>query len=601
MRNRAFIVAGLSLAATLGLILARESTGLAQTRVVLPIDGKKPAATAALSGASIEPELQQVAPGTWAGVASLAAPPTVVARGDSGANAAGTLPSIAPAAASVEAPPPIELPPAAATAKTQTSPAVAQARTMPADVLGKVGGAMSGAAAPKPAATGSRGATPLTPAAATTGAAVAPPVNSTFTIEVNRGQVVRLPRPASTVFIANPDIADVQVKSANLVYVFAKRGGETTLIAVDNEDQVMLESRVIIVGNQQRLQDSLREMLPGRDITVSSIGEQIVLEGKVASPTDSENARRLAAAVVGDEKKVINRLSISSPLQVMLRVRVAEMSKETGKQLGFNWAVLRDAAGVTPFSFAFTMLDPNQQRSPNSMRFVGRSGNWDINTLIDAMEDERLIKILAQPTLTAMSGQTASFLVGGEFPYLVPQDLNTVTIVFKQFGVSLSFHPTVLDSNRINLHVRPEVSELSDEGSVSILGIQVPALSVRRADTTVEVGSGQSFALAGLLRSDVTHSISKWPGLADIPILGTLFRSDLFQRRETELVIIVTPYLVEPTNNSRLATPVDGFKPPHDVDRIFHGAMWKREAVPGSTNPAAPRARLAGPAGFQLE
>lgn len=532
---------------------------------------------------------------------SLAAPtPITIARGDSSVPPAGTLPSIAPAAGTA---------PAATASKDPGKTSVAQAKTSPADVLSKAGKAAAGAtqtpapAAPKPAP-GPRTATPLTPATpAATGTAsplAMPSINSTIVIEVSRGQVVRLPRPASTVFIANPDIADVQVKSANLVYVFAKKGGETTLIAVDNEDQVMVESRVLVTGNQQRLQDKVREMLPNSEVVISSLGEQLVLEGKVGSPADSENVRRMAVAIVGDEKKVINRLQITSPLQVMLRVRVAEMSKDTSKQLGFNWSVVRDAAGVTPFSLAFAMLDPNRLAATNTLAFAGRSGFWDINTLIDAMEDERLVKVLAQPTLTAISGQTASFLVGGEFPIPVPQDRDTITIQYKQFGVSLAFMPTVLDGNRINLHVRPEVSELSDQGAVTLLGIVVPALTVRRAETTVEVGSGQTFALAGLLRNDVTHSINKWPGLADIPILGTLFRSDRFLRRETELVIIVTPFLVEPTN-SQLALPTDGFKPAHDVDRIFYGAQWKRESVPGTTNPATPRARLAGPAGFQLE
>lgn len=543
---------------------------------------------------------------------SLAAPaipgPTItVARGDSGSPPAGTLPSVAPAAGTA----PAGSIPAAPAPKDAGKTTVAQTRATPADVLNKAAGAAGAAtggaapAAPRPAP-GPRAATPLTPSPATPAAAgtpapiAMPAINSTIMIELNRGRVVRLPRPASTVFIANPDIADVQVKSANLVYVFAKKGGETTLIAVDNDDQVMIESRVLVTGNQQRLQDSLRELLPDRQVTVSSIGEQLVLEGSVGSPADVENARRLAAAVTGDPAKVINRLKINSPLQVMLRVRVAEMSKDTSKQLGFNWSVVRDAAGVTPFSLAFALVDPNRQLATNTLGFAGRSGYWDVNTLIDAMEDERLVKILAQPTLTAMSGQTASFLVGGEFPILVPQDRDTITVTFKQFGVALAFQPTVLDGNRINLHVRPEISELSDQGAVILLGVRVPALTVRRAETTVEVGSGQTFALAGLLRNDVTHSINKWPGLADIPILGTLFRSDLFLRRETELVIIVTPYLVEPTN-TQLALPTDGFKPPHDVDRIFYGAQWKREPVPGTTNPAAPRARLAGPAGFQLE
>lgn len=495
-------------------------------------------------------------------------------------------------------------------------PSLAQAR--PADVLGKAAGAAGGAASgarpvakpPLPTAiTPPQSARPLPgvqPVAATTPAA--PPVTptvqgdggSTIQIEINRGQVVRLPRPAATVFIANPEIADVQVKSPNLVYVFAKKGGETTLIAVDSDDGVMLESRVVVTNNHGRLRDSLRQALGDRerDVAISTVGEQLVLEGSVLSPADAENVRRLAAAVAGDEKKIINRLKVTSPTQVMLRVRVAEMSKDVSKQLGFNWNVVNATDAMT---IGFTVLNPNQLAVPNNFRLTATEGATTVQSVIDALEEDRLVKILAQPNLTAMSGQTASFLVGGEFPILVPQGNGAIGIEFKTFGVSLSFQPTVLSDNRMSLHVRPEVSELSDQGAISIGGLTIPALQVRRAETIIEIASGQSFAIAGLLRNDVTHSISKWPGLADIPILGTLFRSDLFQRRESELIIIVTPYLVEPVANNKLATPTDGFQPPHDVDRIFYGAQWRRTMQPGNTQPVVPQGRLAGPAGFQLE
>jgi pilus assembly protein CpaC len=362
----------------------------------------------------------------------------------------------------------------------------------------------------------------------------------------------------------------------------------------------MLESRVVVTSNHTRLRDSLREALGDRerDVSITTVGEQIVLEGSVAAPTDSENVRRLAAAITGDDKKVINRLKVTAPTQVMLRVRVAEMTKEVSKQLGFNWNIVNT---TTALSIAFSVANPSAAAIPNKLRFAGHSGTTDVNTIIDAMEDDRLVKILAQPNLTAMSGQTASFLVGGEFPILVPQGNGAIGIDYKTFGVSLSFQPTVLNDNRMNLHVRPEVSELTDQGAISFAGITIPALQVRRAETTIEVASGQSFAIAGLLRSDVTHSISKWPGLADIPILGALFRSDQFLRRESELIIIVTPYLVEPVANSQLAMPTDGYRPPNDVDRIFYGAQWRRTLVPGNTQPVTPRGRLAGPAGFQLE
>jgi pilus assembly protein CpaC len=252
-------------------------------------------------------------------------------------------------------------------------------------------------------------------------------------------------------------------------------------------------------------------------------------------------------------------------------------------------------------TIGFTLINPNALAIPNNFRLSATQGATTVQSIIDALEEDRLVKILAEPNLTAMSGQTASFLVGGEFPILVPQGNGAIAIEYKTFGVSLAFQPTVLNDNRMNLHVRPEVSELTDQGAISIAGLTVPALQVRRAETTIEVASGQSFAIAGLLRSDVTHSISKWPGLADIPILGALFRSDQFQRRESELIIIVTPYLVQPVSDNRLALPTDGYIPPHDVDRIFYGAQWQRTPLPGNTQPVSPRGRLAGPAGFQLE
>ena len=425
--------------------------------------------------------------------------------------------------------------------------------------------------------------------------------SGTLVLELDRGELIHLPRPAATVFVANPAIADVQVKSSTLIYVFAKKGGETTLIAVDGEDKLLLDKRVMVTFGHTRLREAIKELAPDRNINISSIGEQLVLDGQVASPVEAENIRRLAVGLVGDEKRVINRLTVAAPIQVNLRVRVAEMTKDITKQFGFNWSLVKNILpGESGPGVLFSLVNPNSGSINNFLQFTAHSGPYDINTLIDAMEDSNLIKILAEPNLTALSGQTANFLVGGEFPVPVPQDRDTITIDFKKFGVQLAFEPIVLSGNRINLHVRPEVSELTDQGSINLGGFTIPGLNTRRAETTVEVASGQSFAIAGLLRNDVTHQISKWPGLADIPILGTLFRSDKFQRKESELVIIVTPYIVDPVSPDKLALPTDGYRPPHDVDRIFYGAQWRKQELPGGSN-APQRPRLAGPAGFSVE
>lgn len=515
-------------------------------------------------------------------------------------SAAEAAAAIAPAAGT-----PAEAAPAAPAARPPTSTAQAAPPRSSAP-------APAQPAAPKPAPLPPKAASPaprlVTPTQAPGGehapapaaAMVAP---AQINLEINRGALVRLPRAAATVFVANPEIADVQVKSPSIVYVTAKKGGETTLIAVDEDDKVLLESRVIVSHNLVRLRDSLRNLVPSRQVEVSSVGEQLVLEGIVGSPTESEDIRRLAAATTGDEKLVINRLRVAAPIQVNLRVRVAEMTKDISKQLGFNWTLMRNVLGTTSVLAAtLAVVNTNTGSIPNKLTITGRRGSWDVNTVIDAMDEEALLKILAQPNLTAMSGQTANFLVGGEFPIVVPQDQGTFTVEFKKFGVSLAFTPTVLNDNRINLHVRPEVSDLSENGAVVLQGFTIPALATRRAETTVEVASGQSFAIAGLIRNDVAHTINKWPGLADIPILGALFRSDQFQRKESELVIIVTPYIVEPVSTSQLSTPADGFRPAHDLDRIFYGATWRRDPAPGGIDQmVARRPRLAGPAGFQLE
>ncbi|MFN4088477.1 MAG: type II and III secretion system protein family protein, partial [Alphaproteobacteria bacterium] len=230
----------------------------------------------------------------------------------------------------------------------------------------------------------------------------------------------------------------------------------------------------------------------------------------------------------------------------------------------------------------------------------------DLNSVVDALEDERLLTVLAEPNLTAMSGETASFLAGGEYPVPVPQDGGAISIEYKKFGVSLSFKPTVLTDGRINLSVTPEVSQLTEAGSVTLSGFVIPALSTRRAETTIELGSGQSFAIAGLLQASQDQTVSKFPGLGDLPVIGPLFRSDVFQRGETELVIIVTPYIVRPVSQ-QMALPTDGLVPPNDYERIFgnraafdsNQRMSNPHQRPENNRPG--QRRLAGPYGFVLD
>ncbi len=420
-------------------------------------------------------------------------------------------------------------------------------------------------------------------------------------IERNRGRLVRLDGPASTVFVANPEIADVQVKSPSLIYLMGKKPGQTTLFAVDAREKVLANIDISVTHNIERLRKAVRDLHPNSDISVASIDGSIVIEGTVKTATTAENLRSLVERFAGSKEAVINRLGVTSPSQVNLRVRVAEVSREVDKQFGLNWNVIGAIGGL---SIGMATGNPFASVvSPDTFSLAGSpTPNWDLNVVVDALEDEGLVKVLAEPNLTALSGETASFLAGGEFPILVPDSNNRVTIEFKKFGVSLAFTPTLIGDGRVNLHVRPEVSQLSSSNAVTLNSFQIPSLITRRAETTVELGSGQSFAIAGLLQNNVTHDISKFPGLGDVPVLGSLFRSDRFQREESELVIIVTPYVVRPTSMAKLSAPTDGFVPPNDFERVRTGGTHRRNGTPGQPRTVTPNgATLIGPVGFQLD
>jgi pilus assembly protein CpaC len=330
----------------------------------------------------------------------------------------------------------------------------------------------------------------------------------------------------------------------------------------------------------------------------------IVLSGEAESSAQAADAQRIAKRFIAKEKdsEVINRLKVVGSEQIQLRVRVAEVSKSVNKVFGINWENLITAGA---FTFAlgvgadFISADApntfNRTEGNNAAFFSYRSGPFNVNGMIDALADDGLVTLLAEPNLTAKSGETATFLSGGEYPIPVPQQNGAITIVYKPYGVSLSFTPTVVGTDRISVHVRPEVSELTDAGSIAILdGITIPALLTRRAETTIELGSGQTFAIGGLLRSTQSNDIRKFPFLGDMPVLGALFRSTSFRNNQSELVILVTPYLVRPSSQP-LATPVDGYAPANDVDRIVWGYSHA-EGIPNK--PKSMGVNLEGPVGF---
>lgn len=419
-------------------------------------------------------------------------------------------------------------------------------------------------------------------------------------MESGAGRMIKLDRAASAVYVANPDIADIELKSPKLVYIFAKQPGETTIYAMDRQEEAVIDRRVVVQHRLTRLRELIALVRPEARVEATSINRSLVLTGAVESAEAAEDIRELALQVVAEPQQVVNRLKIATPHQVNLRVRIAEVSRDVAKQLGFSWDVLRNvgdvALGVGTGAFV------EGQISGSSVGTFSYDGDGtDVNAIVDALDDQGLITVLAEPNLTALSGESANFLAGGEFPIPVPQDSDTLTVVFREFGVGLNFLPVVLDDGQLQITVRSEVSQLSAAGAIEFTGFNVPALTTRRAETTVSLGSGQSFAIAGLLQNTTNQNVSSIPGLGDIPILGALFRSSEFQREESELVVIVTPYIVRPSSG-RLALPTDGFVPASDGTRTVLGASYEQR-LPGA--PAAPlgpdgREGAVGPAGFIL-
>lgn len=425
------------------------------------------------------------------------------------------------------------------------------------------------------------------------GASVLAPSEGNLSIEVNKGTLIRLDRPASEVFIANPEIADVQVKSNRVIYIFGRTQGETSFYALDKDDQTIFSSNVTVTRNLSALRTAYARLLPGAPVKVVMLGQLVVLEGNVGSPAEAATAEKLARSILVTDQ-VMNSVNVLQPTQVNLRVRIAEVSRTVLKQLGVNWegfytgsnvgfgiANGRDVSNIIADPVTQLPLEIfNRPDVGNSLFGEIFTGGVDLNYAIDALDQEGFIKVLAEPNLTALTGQTANFLAGGEFPIPIPSR-DGLGIEYHEFGVKLEFTPTVMSTGRISMHVMPEVSDLSTAGAIRVEGISVPSISTRRAETTVELGSGQSFAIAGLIENNVVQDSNKFPGLGDIPIIGALFRSEEFRREETELLIVITPYIVRPVSDRQLSLPTDHYIAPSDMDRYLHGKRWQENS--GST------------------
>jgi pilus assembly protein CpaC len=396
------------------------------------------------------------------------------------------------------------------------------------------------------------------------------------------------------------------------LYVFGKGTGETTIYATAKNGRVVYAANVRVGNNISSVGEMLHLAMPDASIQATPMNNLLLLTGTVANPDDIAEAQRLTQAYVGTDTQVVARLKSATPLQVMLKVRIAEVNRSLLKSMGVN-LLSHDTTGG--FQFGIGRGNPGTINANGSATFnvnpagttlagFGKFLGLDLLGTLDLATTDGVATILAEPNLTALSGETASFLAGGEFPIPVTQAGGgsgatnaAITIEYKEYGVGLAFTPIVLAGGRISMRVRPEVSQLDDANGVSLGGFRIPALITRRAETTVELGSGQSFMIAGLLQNTGNNSVDKTPILGDLPILGALFRSTKFQRQETELVVIVTPYLVRPSSG-QLATPIDGLRTPNDIQRDWGGQTFT--GANGKIDPTAVRAPAAPGPGFKM-
>ena len=471
------------------------------------------------------------------------------------------------------------------------------------------------------------------------------PQSRAITVGRSKSVMVELPRELRDVVVSDPEIMDTVVQNSNRVYLIGKKNGQSNVFFFDANGEQFLTLEIMVEQDTSPLDAMYRRLLPGSNVKTEILNDTLILTGTVRSPVDASRAMDLAsrfaitAGGVGNDRqkqKVINMLAVEGEDQVMLRVSVAEVNRTVLKQLGVNLgasfasggigikaltentlpvtsaaglgslpiAAIGTAAAGTGCAAAGVLCNYNSSKSTSSSAFGNsginggwQSGNSQITQALRMLERDGLVRTLAEPNLTAVSGETAKFLAGGEYPFPSVDQIGALSVSFKEFGIALSFTPVVLSEGRISLKVSAEVSELDTANGVVIAGSNIPAIKKRTAQSTVELPSGGSMALAGLISDEVRQNIDGMPGLKDLPVLGTLFRSRDFSRAETELVVIVSPYLVRPTSRQQLGRPDDGFAPATDLKANLMGHLnriYGRGSVP-------PDGGLKGDYGFIVE
>jgi pilus assembly protein CpaC len=477
--------------------------------------------------------------------------------------------------------------------------------------------------------------------------------SQSLTLPKGKSAIVELPVDARDVLVTNPQVADAVLRSPRRIYVLGVKSGQTDAVFFDGTGRRILSLDIRVDQDVSALAQTINRVIPGAHVHVDAMNDSVILSGLVPSATDADRAVQVARSSVAKPEQVLNMLSISGKDQVMLKVRIVEMQRNVIKQLGFDTNAVLGQVGEAQYMFnrsatfgvngsllggltggwkLDTTQEPTLQGPCDPSQPTGRmcnfvvrdataASNWNTatptatagkpglnsaNSMIKAFERVGLVRTLAEPNLTAVSGESAKFLAGGEFPVPTGQD-NTgrVSVEFKPFGVGLGFTPVVMSGGRISLKISTEVSELSPEGAFTLSngtgtsGLTIPALVVRRAETTVELPSGGGMMIAGLLREQTRQNIDSLPGMTTLPVLGALFRSRDYLAGETELVVIVTPYIVQPANPKALQTPADGFQVANDPETVLLGRLnhaYKTKAKPADGGPT-----YQGPYGYVIE
>ena len=417
-----------------------------------------------------------------------------------------------------------------------------------------------------------------------------------LSLGVGKSVVIDLPRDVKDVLVADPKIANAIIRSAQRAYIIGAAVGQTTIVFFDSSGQQIAAYDIAVKRDLNGLQTALKQLLPNADIHAEGLGDSVVLTGNVATPIEAQQAGDLAARLAGADK-VVNQIAVKGRDQVMLKVTVAEVSRSLIKQMGIDLSAnLSYGSSVVTFNNTNPFTANSQPLVSGNTLTTAFGTKPSVSATLRAMESAGVVRTLAEPNLTAISGESATFIAGGEFPVPTGVTCQTQTsgavgncspsVAFKKFGISLNFTPVVLTEGRISLHVMTEVSEVSTDNSISISGLTVPSIKTRRAETTVEIPSGGAMAMAGLIQSQQKQAINGLPGIDTLPELGSLFRSRDFVNNQTELMVLVTPYIVRAVRPKDLSRPDDGFAAAADPQADLLGSINRIYGVPGHTDPS---------------